>query len=78
MIPSEEIDRNCQGSSNMSASVEAQDYGRKENGKSTNGGNNSAAISLLLEVLNDENIRDLIVERHQEAFENYITEMSHL
>ncbi|CAG9530441.1 unnamed protein product [Cercopithifilaria johnstoni] len=76
--PSNEIERNCQSGSNMSASVEAQGCERKEIGLSTNTQSNNAAINLLLEILNDQNIRDLVVERHQEAFENYISEISRL
>uniref|UniRef100_A0A0R3RYR8 Uncharacterized protein n=1 Tax=Elaeophora elaphi TaxID=1147741 RepID=A0A0R3RYR8_9BILA len=65
------------GSSTMSTSVEAQSCERNEIGNSTNVQTNNAAISLLLEILNDQCIRDLVVERHQKAFENYIIEMSH-
>ncbi|VDK76726.1 unnamed protein product [Litomosoides sigmodontis] len=78
VIPTEEINRNCQGSSNMSTSMGSQNYDRNEIGKSTNAQSNSAAITLLLEILNDENIRDLVIERHQQAFENYIFEISDL
>uniref|UniRef100_A0A8R1TQI1 Uncharacterized protein n=1 Tax=Onchocerca volvulus TaxID=6282 RepID=A0A8R1TQI1_ONCVO len=77
-IASESIERKCQDSSNVLSSGEVQDYERKQIGNSTDAQANSAAINLLLEILNDQNIRDLIVERHQEAFENYISEISDL
>ncbi|OZC09314.1 hypothetical protein X798_03655 [Onchocerca flexuosa] len=75
-IASESIKRKCQGSSNVLSSGEIQNYERKQIGNSTDAQTNSAAISLLLEILNDQDIRDLIVERHQEAFENYIMNQS--
>ncbi|KAL3990617.1 hypothetical protein ACH3XW_32520 [Acanthocheilonema viteae] len=75
-IPLNEIERNSRGSSNMLTSMEVQDYEKKKRGDRTSVQSNSAAIILLLEILNDQNIRDLVVERHQKAFENYITEMS--
>ncbi|VDK54885.1 unnamed protein product [Gongylonema pulchrum] len=33
-----------------------------------------AALNLLLEILNDWELRDLVIEKHQTAFENYIQE----
>lgn len=68
----------CRDSSNTSTSIEVQSYELKKIGDSTNVQNNRAAINLLLEILNDQNIRDLVVERHQEAFKNYVTEISRI
>lgn len=75
-IPSKESEKYYEGTSNISTSGEIWDCQRKED--STNVQSNSAAMSLLLEMLNDQSIRDLVIERHREAFEKYIVEISHL
>ncbi|EJW75151.1 hypothetical protein WUBG_13938 [Wuchereria bancrofti] len=72
---SKEIEMKCQVSSNTSTSTRAQDE-REKFGNGTNAQVNNAAVSLLLEILNDQNLRDLVIQRHQEAFENYLIEIS--
>ncbi|EFO22829.2 hypothetical protein LOAG_05653 [Loa loa] len=80
--PSNESENKCQVNSNISTTVcatteVAQNYERREIEDNKNARTSRAAINLLLEILNDQNIRDLVVERHQEAFENYIIETFH-
>lgn len=46
----------------------------KANKNEANAPANSAAGKLLLEVLNDQHIRDLVIQRHEKAFNSYLNE----
>lgn len=66
-MPSNEMDRKDQGDINRPNSAERYETVAA----------NNASTNLLLEILNDETVRNIVIERHQEAFKNYMVEISH-
>ncbi|VDN07970.1 unnamed protein product [Thelazia callipaeda] len=60
----------------LSIENDAQNCESRKTEDVTNTRSDSAALSLLLKILNDTTIRELIIERHQQAFENYLSETS--